>query len=192
MTRRLLSLLTALSLLLCVAAAAMWVRSYWVSENWRWDNDGKGIERSLYSMRGQLSFYRASYDPVAMASVAGRPAAPPDTPVHFVYRRFANSASLAGRVQVLLSNPSGRAYGPRYGLALFLFWPDGYGIHHVEVMAPYWLVTLPLAAPPLLWLRSRRKRRGRMRGRVCIRCGYDLRATPERCPECGFMAPVVG
>jgi hypothetical protein len=49
----------------------------------------------------------------------------------------------------------------------------------------YWLLLVLASAAPAtigVW-RLRSARRNRMGlGR---RCGYDLRATPERCPECG-------
>jgi hypothetical protein len=49
------------------------------------------------------------------------------------------------------------------------------------------LVALALAMPGLLIGLHRGRRKLRPAG-LCRRCGYDLRATPERCPECGTRA----
>jgi hypothetical protein len=52
-----------------------------------------------------------------------------------------------------------------------------------SVALPHWAVAALTAASALLF-RARRRHLGRCSG-LCPTCGYDLRASPERCPECG-------
>lgn len=59
----------------------------------------------------------------------------------------------------------------------------------VEAFAAYWLpwgLCLPL---PLYWLARRRGWIGRRADGLCPSCGYDLRASSTRCPECGAPIP---
>jgi hypothetical protein len=67
--------------------------------------------------------------------------------------------------------------------------PDG--VDGLEGMARFgvslWMIMVAFAIfPGMHWLTSavRRKRKG-----LCAKCGYDLRASPERCPECGTAVP---
>jgi hypothetical protein len=58
----------------------------------------------------------------------------------------------------------------------------------VWIAVPQWLVVavfvLVVGFGPIL--RLIRERRRKSLGR-CTRCGYDIRATPDRCPECGTV-----
>ena len=59
------------------------------------------------------------------------------------------------------------------------------------VQAPFWTVALALAILPVssvIFNLIRRRRERRRNPKACIQCGYDLRATPDRCPECGRLA----
>jgi hypothetical protein len=166
--RRLLNLLTLVSLLLFVAVAVLWVVSmfrglaveYWApacARTW-------GISCS----RGEIGLSRSTGAPVS--GVAGglrfysqRPVSPIDS-----------LRTLVGPIAGFQFNVLGVAkFQARPGttiLDLFYF--------------PCWLALALTAVLPV-----RRHLLARRRDRVghCVNCGYDLRATPDRCPECGTM-----
>jgi hypothetical protein len=64
-----------------------------------------------------------------------------------------------------------------------------YFTFYLAAQAPCWSLGVLTAVLPALAIASgvrRRSRRGRAAG-TCRICGYDLRGTPERCPECGAV-----
>jgi hypothetical protein len=153
MTRRLLNLVTVLSLLLCVAVCALWVRSYW---------------------RNDVAAYEPS--PREFWSASSRPSV-----VHLghMHIKGREADDVAG------SNPGWQFLG--------FAWASGshggrYGVRHLQVLVvPYWSLALATALMPVGRLYARfRSRRGLGPGH-CRNCGYDLRATPDRCPECGTI-----
>ena len=48
-----------------------------------------------------------------------------------------------------------------------------------------------LAAAIVIYDRRRLQREAREDYNLCPKCGYDLRASPTRCPECGTPVPIV-
>jgi hypothetical protein len=75
-------------------------------------------------------------------------------------------------------------------------WDRTEDLHYVNtwrgVVLPYWALgvaatLLPIARALLAIFRLERRRRLNRVG-LCPRCGYDLRGTPDGCPECGTPA----
>ena len=52
-----------------------------------------------------------------------------------------------------------------------------------------WLICLSTFLLPVWWAKRYWMSDGRRAHGQCPTCGYDLRATPERCPECGTAIP---
>ena len=62
------------------------------------------------------------------------------------------------------------------------------------VLAPLWSWALVTGVLPALWVARRRRASIAARRRCagqCEGCGYDLRASPDRCPECGTEPPAI-
>jgi hypothetical protein len=63
--------------------------------------------------------------------------------------------------------------------------PIHYKGSYFLIRFPSWLLVLLTSILPGLWLLRRSQKR--VDGNLCPVCSYDLRATPDRCPECGTV-----
>jgi hypothetical protein len=173
---------TVVSAVLFVAVCVLWVRSYWVWERWfacrepvgatQWTTDG-------YSARGTLGVSLTRADGFSLSS------APREG-------RGLHSEDDLRRVPKTPAWP-----GFRLGKESdVLTWDYTASVPPVRTtwlaVVPYWFFAAAMAALALLGLRHtrRRMRRLRLAAGLCPSCGYDLRATPARCPECGAQATI--
>jgi hypothetical protein len=62
---------------------------------------------------------------------------------------------------------------------------NGVSVNITRWMFPMWPLVIPFIPLPVLWMQRRRRRARWQREGRCLECGYDLRATRDRCPECG-------
>jgi hypothetical protein len=172
MIRSFFTLVSALSLLLCVATVVLWARSHWYDETLHWFGDGR--ELNYMSSRGELDWYYVWDTDITQ----------PDA---FRYYRSGNPQGFGTRAISLKAEPRMWSVGPILHFAYFDSIPS-YAERFVEIMLPWWFLTLLTAVLPFVRIRQWFRRRGYPAG-CCSVCGYDLRASQDRCPECGTVIP---
>jgi hypothetical protein len=183
--------LTALSLLLLVASAGMWIRSrqindriyhsrWWLrglvsNESAWWLLTGGGqigiAHRVQYAIQSptQIESFNSLVDKPEFSWKTNRPAEPLFPPQI--------AAGTLWRLGFHYENDP----NPMLPLA------DGANNYYREWVAPFWSLCLIFALLPAWWLLAAMTRRRAFDQGHCQKCGYDLRATPERCPECGTV-----
>ena len=164
MTGRLLNLLTALSLVLSLAVVALWLSSHKhpAKAKGRIGTHGYGIR----SDRGGVEVWRG-FDPWDLVDSAD-PYRPLD--------------SVPGWLGVRRAGWWGQAGGAF----------ESRGLRFPHALPALVGSALPLARLARRLAAGARRRAAARRPDLCPRCGYDLRATPGRCPECGATGTNVG
>jgi hypothetical protein len=199
----LLTLLAAASLMLCVVLCALWVRSHWVYAQY----DTYRRTSSVVERRGNGLVARHTWQHATAASggmqlrvmSSEEPAWPAATPrPWFTHAEWANAAAM--QYPVTSNTPLGlKANFHRAGVQLVVADYNGpdqlartVNYRELSVTTPFWLLVLLSLIPPALWLAARRRRqRLAIAAGMCPQCGYDLRASPDRCPECGTQISTV-
>jgi hypothetical protein len=167
--------LVALSLLLCLAFITLWIWSEIgvvsiLAERTTLQKDGMGIFTTY--------LLRWANGGCAVSSIVVRADGQEPRPFSI-------------RVETNYSQARSRSYYYRssgvFGFELFRRrWDLSPGVNRSEFSAvmPFWAIVLLFSIPPAWWAIRWRHRR-RLRAGHCPVCGYDLRATPDICPECG-------
>jgi hypothetical protein len=179
MKHRLFTILSAVSLLLCVATCVLWVRSYWLSDQLAWGY--RSIESAQgYVMLG-ISRFSGLDGSVRNDSHAMRYAR---RPAHAKYPDWETSIIF---LEGLINHDTGeRNFGWERGGFAWYENRERNGDLNAVGFAPFCCFAGATALLPLGWTITLWSRRRRRKAGFCFYCGYDLRATPERCPECGM------
>jgi hypothetical protein len=172
--RYMIHLITALSLTSFVVSVALWARSYRMHESFAWVQL-KG-SREMLTFRGRLVFSHVEYIGMAENEELG----------------FRHTAEAPAEILRLDESPDEDDL-------LYRHWSRiGFGTEEslsgprcwYALWCPTWFIAVLTgsAASSLGMISMRlRRRSARVLAGLCSRCGYDLRATPDRCPECGAI-----
>jgi hypothetical protein len=167
----------AVSLIVCLAACTLWAASFRALMGVSWDiwRSGPALRRtqlfvSGFDQRVSFGFIDMEFLDSGLAAKSRR-----NFPQNFTWSR--DPISLL--VQPASPPPWGVVHLKRHDSR------ESYFLWYLTL--PFWSVALFLVT--LLCHRAwTLPRRWNKRPGACPVCGYDMRATPERCPECGTVS----
>jgi len=183
MRRRLFQIISALSLVLCAATVALWVCSYAATSSILYG----GARESLRSLtdRGLLQIDLRRFNERQPVNLDG---------IGFSINDYRRSA-VWGRAEFDNCVQASALWRPLpyLGFGAHPYISDFFYSTPVRfswgIFIPLWAVALATAILPLWWGALLHRVRRSDRNHLCRMCGYDLRATPDRCPECGAIPP---
>ncbi len=201
MKRLAIHFLTTLSALLCAFVVIVWVRSYFLGDfgEFLGSFESRMKGRSLvirnvgvYSSQGcfGVGMTHSEYLPADDYFAHLKQIYPPDGP-----RLVWTSERCFERIPFDSQTSSAMtpSWWNQYGFCARNYkfgWATSW-IHSPGVAVPHWLLAGSLALPPLAWCHRLWRRYRRRSAGSCVECGYDLRASLERCPECGALATLI-
>jgi hypothetical protein len=181
MKLRVLNLVTLLSLLLWVATVACWTwsyRQYWAVSAYSVGGPRQRPVRHLIHVSSSLGSLSLCYE---YENAVNELLSPSDRSKWSAGWIIAGESFEPPPPLLFPGNGTQGQFGFRQ---CFKYWAEPMQTRREHLLIlPYWFLLLLFAVPWMSRLACRFRHPGR-RG-VCRTCGYDLRASSERCPECG-------
>jgi len=183
------------SFLLCLAIVAIWVRSYWKTDSWlRWQFAKASNELQEFRWRSQRGVIDASFAATKFAVPATAEEEPPNTFVKWSNMGFRFPTGWI-RWSMGVRAPLSEHWWEKLGIFFrrnddIRSFPAPGSASTIYLRSPYWLFVVLTGIWPGVGVWTWWRRRKQFGAGRCQSCGYDLRETPQRCPECGDM--VVG